>query len=95
MLGDLNALHPFREGNGRTQRAFLTLLANDAGRGLHWADLDADENVRAFIAALTDETQLQGILARITVPLKRAQPHRQVQPHFPPPGPRRPPELGR
>lgn len=23
LLGDINALHPFREGNGRTQRAFL------------------------------------------------------------------------
>ncbi|MFE5662628.1 Fic/DOC family protein [Streptomyces niveus] len=24
LYGDLNVLHPFREGNGRTQRAFLT-----------------------------------------------------------------------
>jgi cell filamentation protein len=24
LLGDVNALHPFREGNGRTQRAFLS-----------------------------------------------------------------------
>jgi cell filamentation protein len=31
ILSDLNALHPFREGNGRTQRAFLRLLAADAG----------------------------------------------------------------
>lgn len=23
LLGELNALHPFRDGNGRTQRAFL------------------------------------------------------------------------
>ena len=27
LLGDLNALHPFRYGNGRTQRGFLQLLA--------------------------------------------------------------------
>lgn len=28
---DLNALHPFREGNGRTIRLFLQLLAGNAG----------------------------------------------------------------
>jgi cell filamentation protein len=30
-LGDLNALHPFREGNGRTQREFMRELALNAG----------------------------------------------------------------
>jgi fido (protein-threonine AMPylation protein) len=30
-LAELNAIHPFREGNGRTQLTFLTLLADRAG----------------------------------------------------------------
>ncbi len=30
-LAELNAIHPFREGNGRTQLAFLTILASQAG----------------------------------------------------------------
>ncbi|MDH6269020.1 fido (protein-threonine AMPylation protein) [Rhizobium sp. SG_E_25_P2] len=30
-LADINAVHPFREGNGRTQLAFLALLAQNAG----------------------------------------------------------------
>ncbi len=30
-LGELNALHPFREGNGRTQREFIRQLALHAG----------------------------------------------------------------
>ncbi len=29
--GDLNALHPFREGNGRTQREFARLICLDCG----------------------------------------------------------------
>jgi cell filamentation protein len=29
-IADLNAIHPFREGNGRTQLTFLTLLAETA-----------------------------------------------------------------
>jgi cell filamentation protein len=30
-VSELNAIHPFREGNGRTLRAFLRLLADHAG----------------------------------------------------------------
>jgi cell filamentation protein len=30
-LSELNAIHPFREGNGRTQRAFLFILGRQAG----------------------------------------------------------------
>jgi cell filamentation protein len=33
-LSDLNAIHPFREGNGRSQLAFLYLLALRAGHPL-------------------------------------------------------------
>jgi cell filamentation protein len=35
-LGELNAIHPFREGNGRTQREFIRELAADAGHCLNW-----------------------------------------------------------
>lgn len=35
--GDLNFVHPFREGNGRTQRLFWTLALRDAmGRLISW-----------------------------------------------------------
>ena len=32
LLSELNAIHPFREGNGRTQLAFLKALVLNAGR---------------------------------------------------------------
>lgn len=47
-LGMLNAIHPFREGNGRTQMAFVTLLADRAG---HPLDLEKLEP-KAFLAAM-------------------------------------------
>ncbi|GEL18437.1 Fic/DOC family protein [Pseudonocardia asaccharolytica] len=47
LFADVNALHPFREGNGRAHRAFLTQLAVDAGWRLRWASMDPEENVRA------------------------------------------------
>jgi len=35
ILDNINYLHPFREGNGRTQREFLRLLALDKGLTLN------------------------------------------------------------
>ena len=43
-LGEINAVHPFREGNGRTQREFIRTLALHAGHRLTWAGLTPDEN---------------------------------------------------
>lgn len=37
-----NALHPFREGNGRTQRVFLTQLICNAGYEINFADMDTE-----------------------------------------------------
>lgn len=54
--GEINAVHPFREGNGRTQRAFLGQLARDAGWRLAWSDLDARANDAASAAALHGDT---------------------------------------
>jgi cell filamentation protein len=35
-LSELNALHPFREGNGRTQREFVSHLAYSVGYYIAW-----------------------------------------------------------
>lgn len=44
---EINAVHPFREGNGRAQRAFLRQLALDAGHTLAWEHLDSHALVHA------------------------------------------------
>jgi len=44
-----NYLHPFREGNGRTQRLFLSQLARYAGYSLNFADIDTDNLMVATI----------------------------------------------
>lgn len=51
LLSDINALHPFREGNGRTQRAFFSQLAHDAGHHIDWVRMSPDDNQTASIAA--------------------------------------------
>ncbi len=44
-----NMLHPFREGNGRTQRAFFTQLIRNAGYDINFSEVDADELMIATI----------------------------------------------
>lgn len=66
LLGDLNELHPFRDGNGRTQRAFCSQLARHAGHRLRWAPMDPAENVSASRTSLHgDNTPLHTMLVRL------------------------------
>lgn len=53
-----NALHPFREGNGRTQRAFLTQLIRNAGYAVNFSELDMDLLMIATIQAAQGVTDL-------------------------------------
>lgn len=46
-----NMLHPFREGNGRTQRAFFTQLIRNAGYDINFSGVDSDELMIATIQA--------------------------------------------
>lgn len=55
---EVNAVHPFREGNGRTQRAFLGQLARDGGYHIAWERLDAERNLDASRASLQGENRL-------------------------------------
>ncbi len=48
---DLNMLHPFREGNGRTQRLFFTLLIRRAGYDINFSQCDSDFLMIATIYA--------------------------------------------
>ena len=53
LLAEINAGHPFREGNGRTQLAYLALLAATAGRGFNQDMLDPDRVISAMIASFS------------------------------------------
>ena len=55
---DSNILHPFREGNGRTQRVFLTQLIRGAGYDISFADMDTDLLMIATIQSAQGVTDL-------------------------------------
>jgi cell filamentation protein len=55
-LGELNALHPFREGNGRAQREFVSHLAAANGYYIAWENIKAPELLAASIESFQSET---------------------------------------
>jgi cell filamentation protein, protein adenylyltransferase len=65
-LAELNAIHPFREGNGRTQLSFLTLLAEQADHPLRLERLDPQKFLAAIIKSFSgDEGPLRMVLRRL------------------------------
>jgi cell filamentation protein len=65
---ELNVLHPFREGNGRSIRTFLSVIAYQSGRMyIDWEKVSPEENTAACIKGyLGDESELAGLLQRVT-----------------------------
>jgi len=55
-LGEINVLHPFREGNGRTQREFMGQLARSAGYDIDWSGISQAEMIQASIDAYNATT---------------------------------------
>jgi len=52
-LATLNAIHPFREGNGRTQLAFASLMAARAEHPLQLDRLEPDKFLKAMIVSFS------------------------------------------
>jgi cell filamentation protein len=48
-LATLNAIHPFRDGNGRSQLAFMGLLARSAGYELRFSEIVPEDFLSAMI----------------------------------------------
>jgi cell filamentation protein len=65
-LAELNVIHAFREGNGRSQLTFFTLLADYAGHSLDLSRLDPTAFLNAMIASFDgDEATLAGVVKEL------------------------------
>lgn len=68
VLAELNAVHAFRDGNGRAQLAFTALLADQAGHPLDLARLDPSAFLAAMIASFRgDERPLAAQFSELIV----------------------------
>ena len=61
-MSELNVLHPFREGNGRTIREFIRELAYKNGYILDYSKTGSEEMLEAMMKSVIDETDLAKII---------------------------------
>ncbi|WP_412058716.1 Fic/DOC family protein [Bartonella sp. DGB2] len=66
-LGEINVLHPFREGNGRSQRVFIGQLARANGYCIDWVNVSRDEMTRASIDAYYGNSETMSDLIRANI----------------------------
>lgn len=70
---ELNVIHPFRDGNGRTQRLLFEQIGINAGYALRWEPIGRSEWVDANIAAYHCQLEpLATLLDRTLIPLADA-----------------------
>lgn len=78
LLAEINGLHPFREGNGRTQRLFVDALANQAGHQLHFDVVSRERMVQASIEANRGNFGMMTRLFEEIIDTERIQPLRRA-----------------
>ena len=69
-LGEINVLHPFREGNGRAQRVIIEYLAKVAGYTIDFSNISGIEMIEASVDAFNcDYVKMTEIFRKITKPI--------------------------
>lgn len=68
-MGEMNVLHPFREGNGRTLRVFMRQLARHAGFDLDWTKVSVERIFRASVRSKSDTADLTAVIMESIGPL--------------------------
>ena len=66
-LSELNVLHPFREGNGRTIREFIRELAFFNGYILDLQNTTSEELLKASVDSIADTKELEETLNRCLI----------------------------
>ena len=59
---ELNIIHPFREGNGRSTRELIRCMALEYGLHINWGNTDRETLINAAIAAVDDDMAFCDVL---------------------------------
>ncbi len=65
IMTDLNVLHPFREGNGRTIREFIRELLNEIGYDVNFSEVDYEVILDASRKAVVNDKEQIELLKNI------------------------------
>ncbi len=74
MMVEINGVHAFREGNGRTQRVFMRELAKEAGHELDFSVVTQERMIQACIAGNEhdDRSMMRRMFVEISDPVRVA-----------------------
>ena len=78
LLAEINKLHPFREGNGRTQRLFIDALADQAGHKIYFDVVSRERMIQASIEANNGSPGMMTRLFEEATDADRVQPSRRA-----------------
>jgi len=82
LLSEINRIHPFREGNGRTQRLFVSQLAQRLGFELHFEVVTRDRLVQASILSANGDVAMMVRLMDEITDTDRIQPLAKIITYF-------------
>ncbi len=78
-LSEINVLHPFREGNGRTQRLFIEYLANVAGFSVDFSKVSPREMIVASADSFARRyDSIYDLFERITTQISEAEQQKAI-----------------
>jgi cell filamentation protein len=65
-MGEINAVHPFRDGNGRAQREFIRELAIEAGFAVDWSRVTREQMMAASLESFRtgDSSAMASVIKR-------------------------------
>ncbi len=64
VMAELNIVHPFRGGNGRSIRELIRCMGLEYGLHLNWGDADRDTLINAAIASVDDDMAFCDVLTQ-------------------------------
>ena len=64
MMAELNIIHPFREGNGRSIRELIRCMGLAYGLRLNWGNTDRDTLLSAAVASVDDDMAFCDVLTQ-------------------------------
>lgn len=67
-FAELNYIHPFREGNGRTTREFMRQLFNYNGYNVYWDTVSVEDLLSAMEESVYHTSALQKVLSACLIP---------------------------
>ena len=67
IMSELNIIHPFREGNGRSIRELIRCMALHYGFSLDWSCVDRDTMLDAAIRSVVDDRAFCDVIVKCVV----------------------------